>query len=135
MGAATSTTTPSQRIVSQPRTSGMSSLASIRYAPLCRAEAQGQNFKWPQRYLQPVAVHDELLLVFFEQVCAPGFGQGETGLEHHGSALALALVEADDVAVAVFGPLDRFDDHIRPVGLDEGGRLGGRRSGAAPGDQ
>ena len=58
-------------------------------------------------------------LVFFEDVGAVGGVEGEGGVEGDAAALALAFVEADDEAVAVFGLFDGFDDDVRPVRREE----------------
>lgn len=52
------------------------------------------------------------MLVFLQQAALMGAGQWESGLQVYRPSPALALVEASDEPVSVFGALDCFDNDV-----------------------
>src|SRR4029079_8055325 len=67
---------------------------------------------------------------FLEKVAPLGVSNRETGGQRHAAAAAVVLVQPDDDAVAVFGPLDGLDHDVGLVDGNEGGHR--RYVGASP---
>ncbi len=67
-----------------------------------------------------VVVAGKRLLIFLQQVGAPGCGEREAGREGDRAAPALAFVEPQDDASPVLGSFDCFDDYVGPVYGDKG---------------
>src|SRR5579864_2747736 len=82
-------------------------------------QSQGDDLIGRDVQLDLIVVNIERVSRFLKQITLIGFSQRKAGRQCDFASVAVALVQADDESIAIFGPLDRFDDDIRRGYRDE----------------